>query len=378
MIVIDDLETIFIRNSGIMKTSELKAIGLESRKISMLLRENILKKIKTEVYSIAGEYAKNLRVTQKVKTYIGGWNLMNIRNLIAITKKDTIDTRSIAAFIDFVNISLLTMVLSIVIDSTSFLTGVIMYSVIVIIYFSTFESLTGSTPGKFVLRLKVVNSNCEKPSFRQALIRALFWLIEVNPVIFLCVITFFISRNHALKQRFGDRLAATFVVRISDLKFFMNNESIQTMDTDEFIYEYNKPKMNIFRTDGEGRILENVTEVVFEGDKKFKIRGLRGMTVYEIIDEIDNGGEFRIFKYCLSVVFAAEKKSSDIYFVKHNEKPIKHHWIVSLETFIFGWWSLPGIFWTVECLVTNFKGGIDVTEPVSFAISEYYNHSCTI
>jgi len=290
-----------------------------------------------------------------------------------MTKKDTIDTRGIAAFIDFVIISILTIILSIFIEAKGFLTWVTIYSAIVIVYFSSFESATGSTPGKFILRLKVVNSNCEKPSFRQALIRALFWLIEVNPLIFLCIITYFVSRDNALKQRFGDRLVGTYVVRISDLKYFMNNESIKEMDTDEFIYEYNKPKVNIFRTDGEGRILEKVTEVVFEGDKKFKIQGLRGMSASEIMAEIDIGGEFRMFKYCLSAVFVAEKKPSDIYFVKHNEKPIKHHWIVSLVTFLFGWWSIPGIFWTIECLVMNFKGGIDVTEPVSFAIREYRN-----
>lgn len=55
MIAIDDLKTIFRKNGGIMKTSELKVTGLDSRKISMLLQENILEKIKTGVYSIAGE-----------------------------------------------------------------------------------------------------------------------------------------------------------------------------------------------------------------------------------------------------------------------------------------------------------------------------------
>jgi len=297
---------------------------------------------------------------------------MNIRNLITITKKDTVDTRSIAAFIDFVIISILTLVSIILINAQSFSEIAIIFATIVIVYFTSFESLSGSTPGKFILRLKVVNCNCEKPSFSQSLIRALFWLVEVNPVICLCVITFFIARNHKYKQRFGDRVANTFVVRVPDLKYFLSNENLQTIDPDEFLLEYNKPKINIFRINKEGKILENATQFVMEGgEKKFIIRGLRGMTVSEIIDELNNGGRFVVFKYCLSAVFVSVKKSSDIYFIKHEEKSFKYHWPISLLTVLLGWWSIPGIFGTIECLLANFTGGIDVTETVSFAIKEF-------
>ena len=52
LIEIDKLKNKIEKNGGIMKTSELKAIGLNSRQISRLLQQNVLSKIKTGVYEI--------------------------------------------------------------------------------------------------------------------------------------------------------------------------------------------------------------------------------------------------------------------------------------------------------------------------------------
>lgn len=54
MISTDELKNRFKTNGGIMKTAELKAIGLNSRQIAKLLQNNILSKIKTGVYEIVG------------------------------------------------------------------------------------------------------------------------------------------------------------------------------------------------------------------------------------------------------------------------------------------------------------------------------------
>jgi len=54
LISTDELKNRFKTNGGIMKTAELKAIGLNSRQIAKLLQNNILSKIKTGVYEIVG------------------------------------------------------------------------------------------------------------------------------------------------------------------------------------------------------------------------------------------------------------------------------------------------------------------------------------
>jgi predicted transcriptional regulator of viral defense system len=53
MISIDQLRKQFMDHGNIMKTSELKTIGVSSRQIAKLLETNVLKKIKTGFYEMA-------------------------------------------------------------------------------------------------------------------------------------------------------------------------------------------------------------------------------------------------------------------------------------------------------------------------------------
>jgi predicted transcriptional regulator of viral defense system len=54
MISMNKLNDELIKHGGIMKTSELKAVGLNSRQILRLVEENTISKIKTGFYEIAG------------------------------------------------------------------------------------------------------------------------------------------------------------------------------------------------------------------------------------------------------------------------------------------------------------------------------------
>jgi predicted transcriptional regulator of viral defense system len=53
MISINELKIEFQRHGGIMKTSELTHIGLNSRQLLKLTRENVISKIKTGVYEVS-------------------------------------------------------------------------------------------------------------------------------------------------------------------------------------------------------------------------------------------------------------------------------------------------------------------------------------
>lgn len=95
---------------------------------------------------------------------------------------------------------------------------VIIWIGIAIAYFPILEGITGFTIGKFIVRIKVIDLNCKTPGFIKAIIRGLLRIIEVNP--FLAGgapagIVVLLSKN---RQRLGDMLAKTYVVKVKDIQ----------------------------------------------------------------------------------------------------------------------------------------------------------------
>lgn len=97
-----------------------------------------------------------------------------------------------------------------------------------------------------------------------------------------------------------------------------------------------------------------------------KIRGIEGMSTDQLRFEIQRGGKLVIFQYCVSVVVMTFRRSSDIYFVPVGESSVSKGapWIAL--SLVAGWWGIPwGPIFTIQSLVTNFKGGKDVTAEIS-------------
>lgn len=59
MISIDELKKHFLTHGGVMKTAELKKLGLNSRQILRLLQDNVLIKLRKGIYEFAGESAQD-------------------------------------------------------------------------------------------------------------------------------------------------------------------------------------------------------------------------------------------------------------------------------------------------------------------------------
>ena len=79
-------------------------------------------------------------------------------------------------------------------------------------YYLFFEILFSATPGKLLLGLKILAYNGDRCSLKQILIRTVFRIIEVNPILLGALpaaARIVASRD---KQRFGDKLADTIVV----------------------------------------------------------------------------------------------------------------------------------------------------------------------
>lgn len=93
-----------------------------------------------------------------------------------------------------------------------------------------------------------------------------------------------------------------------------------------------------------------------------KIKGLEGLTDEEIQRELERGARFVIFQYCISVFLVTFKRGSSIYFIRAGHSAAGKAFAYSLISLLFGWWGFPwGPIWTISTLVTNCRGGRDVT-----------------
>jgi uncharacterized RDD family membrane protein YckC len=89
--------------------------------------------------------------------------------------------------------------------------------VVLTLYFALMETLYGKTIGKFVCKLSVVDANGEKPKFWQSLIRTVTRAFELNPKVLGPAPAFVCLLLAKKRQRIGDLLAKTYVVRDIDL-----------------------------------------------------------------------------------------------------------------------------------------------------------------
>jgi len=101
-----------------------------------------------------------------------------------------------------------------------------------------------------------------------------------------------------------------------------------------------------------------------------KIRGIESLSPDLLKHEIERGGRFVIYQYCISIVVLTFKRASDIHFVKAGESVFWKGVPFSLVSLLCGWWGIPwGPIWSVSTIVGNCRGGRDVTNEVARALS---------
>jgi uncharacterized RDD family membrane protein YckC len=85
-------------------------------------------------------------------------------------------------------------------------------------YFLISEALWFRTLGKRICGLIVIRRDGTMPGWREATLRTLFRLVEVNPI-FGALPAGLVILFSASKQRIGDMAAGTVVVMLADLEF---------------------------------------------------------------------------------------------------------------------------------------------------------------
>lgn len=105
-----------------------------------------------------------------------------------------------------------------------------------------------------------------------------------------------------------------------------------------------------------------------------KINGIENMSGTELSLELQKGGKFVVYEYCISIVVLTFFRSSNITFVKADDSRVGKGLGYTILTFILGWWGIPwGPIRSIQAIITNFKGGKDVTDRVVSAMTQAAN-----
>ena len=97
-----------------------------------------------------------------------------------------------------------------------------------------------------------------------------------------------------------------------------------------------------------------------------KIRGIEGMKNGELDFEIQRGGKFVLFQYCISTIVLTFRRPSDIYFLRQGESGVTKGLPFTLLSLVAGWWGIPwGPIYTIQSVYNNSRGGKDVTQAVA-------------
>ena len=101
-----------------------------------------------------------------------------------------------------------------------------------------------------------------------------------------------------------------------------------------------------------------------------RVKGLDGMTLSDLGLQLQAGGKFVVFDYCVSLLVVTFKRSSAVHFVRPGESSVVKGLGYTLLTALVGWWGIPwGIVYSSRCLVTNLRGGRDVTAEMVAALT---------
>ncbi|WP_216818549.1 hypothetical protein [Solirubrum puertoriconensis] len=96
-----------------------------------------------------------------------------------------------------------------------------------------------------------------------------------------------------------------------------------------------------------------------------KIKNVEGMTLGQVEAEIERGGKFVYYQYCVSLLVLTFRRPSNIYLVRAGQSDILPGLGFTILSALLGWWGIPwGFIYTPMVLFNNLRGGKDVTEEV--------------
>ena len=129
--------------------------------------------------------------------------------------------RAIGACIDFIVLFLFLLIPDAVLGNELYQKTIWLWLGAVVLYFVLGEGLWGRSVGKLIMGTVVVDGAGQTPGILKAVARTVLRIVEVNPVS-LCLPAGIAFAASTRRQRLGDMLARTYVVRAVDLKALRN------------------------------------------------------------------------------------------------------------------------------------------------------------
>jgi hypothetical protein len=96
-----------------------------------------------------------------------------------------------------------------------------------------------------------------------------------------------------------------------------------------------------------------------------RIHGIEGRKLLDVERDLQAGGRFVFFEYCISLIVVSLRRPSDVYFLRAGKWGWRHSLPYCLISLALGWWGFPwGLIYTPLTLVTNLSGGCDVSPQI--------------
>lgn len=95
------------------------------------------------------------------------------------------------------------------------------------------------------------------------------------------------------------------------------------------------------------------------------------MTNERVNHELQRGGKFVMFEYCISIIIMTFKRPSNVYFIRADESVTSKALGFSLISLLFGWWGIPwGPIYTISTIFNNLTGGKDITQELLASMNQ--------
>jgi hypothetical protein len=101
-----------------------------------------------------------------------------------------------------------------------------------------------------------------------------------------------------------------------------------------------------------------------------KMMNIEGLSPAEIQQRVDSGWRFIHFSYTISLIIITFRGVSGVYLLRSRKNASIIFY--TLLSFLFGWWGIPyGPQRTIAAIMTNLRGGKDVTREIMAIIDGY-------
>jgi hypothetical protein len=102
-----------------------------------------------------------------------------------------------------------------------------------------------------------------------------------------------------------------------------------------------------------------------------KIKNVDGLSAAQIREQVNQGGKFVMYKYCISILVMTFNNPTDVYFIAPGKSRFTPAIGFLICNLLLGWWGIPwGPIYTLGNIGSILSGGKDVTAEIMGSINQ--------